>query len=134
MRGNLWLAIVAVVLHFASFGNALPWPFQRFPLHRHYHGPLKKLAAVLPLSQPPAALGSMWMYYQAFPELLPRHFPEELPLTYISPAATPARVRAVWAMLLPLVVLVHINFPNLHRAATCVARSSAPRPLLHPCR
>jgi len=73
-------AILALLVHFLSFGTLLPWPFLRSPLHRiHNCGILGNIARWLPLAQPPAALTTHWWIYAAVPFVLPDGFPAVLP-------------------------------------------------------
>ena len=73
-----WLVpCVSLIVHFLSFGDLLPWPLQRSPLHRLYRGPMKHLVRRLPLAQ---AFVTPWLLlYAVAPCFLPQGFPARLP-------------------------------------------------------
>ena len=71
------LAVVAVIVHFASGAGALPCPFVRMGGCGIGEGKIRWL----PPLKSPAGLSDFWLFYAATPLLLPRRFPLELPLT-----------------------------------------------------
>ena len=116
-RWTLLLPAISMVMHFGSWGAALPWPLRRFPTHRHYTGPLRDLASLLPLAQPLGGFTHLYWYHACLPVLLPRGFPSELPFTHVVRCATPTRVRAFWMTLYPAALALHVLHPHLHQTS-----------------
>ena len=78
------LACASALVHFASFGDLLPWPLRRKPFNLlvyTWEGS-RSPTAWLPVDndQAQAALATAWFYYACVPFFLPRRFPHELPL------------------------------------------------------